>query len=337
MDNLEGKVESRPERGDNKPERKPEKKLDAKLDSKIDKRSSREYARSALPTPSSEKVFESSPPSLFDYFDYREYLQDYYRHHKSRNSAYSYRLFARKAKLGSPNYLKLVVDGKRRITDRTIYQFARGLGLTRDEEKYFRELVLYQEVSDPDSKEQHLRSLLKYQEKQRTPVPLRSDKIKFLLDWYHAVIRELVLNKDFKEDPAWIARRLGNKITEAQAKESLELLVRLNILERNEQGKLAQREPLLTSSDEVPSHVIRSLHRTFLRKAINSIFSVPMDRRELSGLVLSVPSHRVKEMKEELKEFRKKLNRKYGLDRTGDEVYFVGLYLFPVTNKGENA
>lgn len=284
-----------------------------------------------------DKVRDISAPNLFDYFDYREYLHDYYQFHKRRNPAYSYRLFARKAKLGSPNYLKLVVDGKRRITDRTLFQFARGLGLNRDEEKYFRELVMYQEVSDPDSKELHLRSLLKYQEKQRTPTPLRADRIKFLLDWHHAVIRELVATRDFKEDPAWLAKRLGNKITEAQAKESLELLERLQILQRNAGGKLEQREPLLTSSDEVPSHVIRSLHRTYLRKAINSIFAVPIDKRELSGLVISIPQHRMKEVKEEIKEFRKKLNRKYGLDRDGDEVFFIGLYLFPVTVRGENA
>lgn len=283
-----------------------------------------------------ESIRDQSAPNLFDYFDYREYLQDYYLFHKRRNSAYSYRLFARKAKLGSPNYLKLVVDGKRRITDRTLYQFARGLGLSRDEEKYFRELVMYQEVSDPDSKELHLRSLLKYQEKQRTPTPLKADKIKFMLDWHHAVIRELVSSKEFKEDPAWIARRLGNKITEAQAKESVDLLVRLQILQRNTEGKLEQREPLLTSSDEIPSHVIRSLHRTYLRKAINSIFAVQIERRELSGLVLSIPNTRLKEIKEEIKEFRKKLNRKYGVDREGDDVYFVGLYLFPVTQKGES-
>lgn len=283
------------------------------------------------------EVSEIRIPNLFDYFDYREYLHDYYLFHKRKNSAYSYRLFARKAKLGSPNYLKLVVDGKRRITDRTLYQFARGLGLSRDEEKYFRELVMYQEVSDPDSKEMHLRSLLKYQEKQRTPTPLKSDKIKILLDWHHSVVRELVACKDFKEDPAWIARRLGNKITETQAKESIELLIRLQIIQRSENGRLEQREPLLTSTDEIPSHVIRSLHRTYLRKAMSSIFATPMEKRELSGLVVAIPNHRLKEVKEEIKEFRKKLNRKYGLDKEADEVYFVGLYLFPVTQKGDNA
>jgi uncharacterized protein (TIGR02147 family) len=277
----------------------------------------------------------STTPNLFDYFDYREYLHDYYLFHKKRNSAYSYRLFARKAKLGSPNYLKLVVDGKRRITDRTLFQFARGLGLNRDEEKYFRELVMYQEVSDPDSKELHLRSLLKYQEKQRTPAPLKGDKIKFLLDWHHAVVRELVATKDFVEDPAWISKRLANKITESQAKESLELLLRLQILRRNESNQIEQSEPLLTTTDEVPSHVLRNLHRTYLRKAINSIFSISVDKRELSGLVLAIPNNRLKEAKEEIKEFRKKMNRKFGLDRSADEVYVVGMQLFPVTHRGD--
>lgn len=274
-------------------------------------------------------------PSLFDYFDYREYLYDYYTFHKRKNSAYSYRLFARKAKLGSPNYLKLVVDGKRRITDRTLYQFSRGLDLNKDEEKYFRELVLYQEVSDQDSKEVHLRSLLKYQEKLRTPSPLKAEKIRFLLDWHHSAIRELVATKNFREDPAWITKRLGNKITETQAKESLDLLIRLQLVEPDESGRLVQKEPLLTTSDEVPSHVIRNLHRTFLRKTINAIVTVPMDRRELAGLVIAVPQPRLKEIKEEIKEFRKKLNRKYGLEKDGDDVYFVGLYLFPLTQKGE--
>ncbi len=274
-------------------------------------------------------------PNLFDYFDYREYLHDYYLFHKRRNASYSYRLFARKAKLGSPNYLKLVVDGKRRITDRTLYQFARGLGLSRDEEKYFRELVMYQEVSDPDSKELHLRSLLKYQEKQRTPTPVKADRIKFMLDWHHAVVKELVNCGDFREDPQWIAKRLGNKITEAQAKESLELLLRLHFLKRNESGVLEQKEPLLTSSEEIPPHVIRSLHRTYLRKAIHSIFGVANERREMSGLVLAIPQSRLKEIKEEIREFRKKLNRKYGLDSNSDDVFFAGLYLFPVTQRAD--
>jgi uncharacterized protein (TIGR02147 family) len=277
----------------------------------------------------------SSRPNLFDYFDYRDFLQDFYHFHKKRNSAYSYRLFARKAKLGSPNYLKLVVDGKRRITDRTLYQFSRGLGLNRDEEKYFRELVMYQEVSDPDSKDQHLKALMKYQEKQRTPTPLTETRSRALTDWHHLVIRELVATKGFKEDPSWMVKRLGGKITESQAKESIELLSTLKLLKRNSEGKLEQTEPLLTSSDDVPAHLLRSLHRFYLRRALASIFSVTADKREMSGLLLAIPTNRLKDVKEEIKEFRKKLNRKYGMEKSGEEVFFAGLYLFPITQRAE--
>jgi len=284
-----------------------------------------------------EKVLTdlANRPNLFDYFDYRDFLQDFYSFHKRRNSAYSYRLFARKAKLGSPNYLKLVVDGKRRITDRTLFQFSRGLGLSRDEEKYFRELVMYQEVSDPDSKDQHLKALMKYQEKQRTPSPLTEARSRALGEWHHLVIRELVATKSFKEDPAWIAKRLAGKITESQAKESLDLLLTLKLLKRNADGKLEQSEPLLTSSTDVPGHLLRNLHRFYLRRALASIFAAPSDKREMSGLLLAIPSSRMKEVKEEIKEFRKKMNRKYGMDRNADEIFFAGLYLFPVTQKAE--
>lgn len=280
-----------------------------------------------------EKVLTdlATRPNLFDYFDYRDFLQDFYSFHKRRNSAYSYRLFARKAKLGSPNYLKLVVDGKRRITDRTLYQFSRGLGLNRDEEKYFRELVMYQEVSDPDSKDQHLKALMKYQEKQRTPSPLTEARSRALGDWYHLVIRELVATKNFKEDYAWIAKRLAGKITETQAKESIALLLNLKLLKRTAEGKLEQSEPLLTSSNDVPGHLLRNLHRFYLRRALASIFSMPVEKREMSGLLLAIPAHRLKEVREEIKEFRKKMNRKYGMDKNADDIFYAGLYLFPVT------
>ena len=36
-----------------------------------------------------------------------------------------------------------------------------------------------------------------------------------------------------------------------------------------------------------------------------------------------------------IKEFRKKMNRKYGSLQQGDEVYFIGSYFFPLTTRGD--
>src|SRR4051812_42448035 len=105
---------------------------------------------------------------LFEYTDYRKYLKDFYSAQKSRNPSYSYRLFAKRAKLASPNYLKLVIDGQRRITDQTVHQFSRGLSLGRVEARYFRNLVSYQEARDGEAKQGFLDELVQLRKRRAT-------------------------------------------------------------------------------------------------------------------------------------------------------------------------
>ena len=67
---------------------------------------------------------------VFAYLDYRAFLRDYYLWGKERGRL-SFRAFSRRAGLRSPNYLKLVMDGDRGITDAMATRFAAALGLTR--------------------------------------------------------------------------------------------------------------------------------------------------------------------------------------------------------------
>ena len=55
-------------------------------------------------------------PSLGDYSDYRKYLNDYYRFKKANDRNYTYSIFSARADIRSPNYLKLVVEGKRNLS-----------------------------------------------------------------------------------------------------------------------------------------------------------------------------------------------------------------------------
>lgn len=89
---------------------------------------------------------------LFRYENYRTYLKDFYESQKEKNRSYSYKVFANRAKLGSPNYLKLVIDGDRRITEKNLSGFIRGLGLKSNEAEYFTLLVHFQESTDPEQK-----------------------------------------------------------------------------------------------------------------------------------------------------------------------------------------
>ncbi len=75
------------------------------------------------------------PIDVFKYHDYRAFLAAYYEHKKPQG--FSYRAFSRAAKLGAPNYLQLVIQGRRKLTSEMARRFAETCGLASDAAEYF--------------------------------------------------------------------------------------------------------------------------------------------------------------------------------------------------------
>ena len=268
---------------------------------------------------------------LFSYTDYRAFLKDFYAEQKGKNSLYSYRVFANKAKLGSPNYLKLVIDGVRRITDKNLPNFIRGLRLSSPEAEYFTNLVFYQEAKDQEAKGTYLTELEKLRSKSlQITHEFRKAQQEMFASWYHGAIREMVLLKDFREDPEWISAKLGNKVTAKQVQESLELLIKLECIKR-EEGRLVLSEPLVTTSDEVSSRLIRDLHRQFIDLGVKSIMQDAISEREINGLTIALPKDRIPEFKKAIKDFRKELNKVFSTTNGNEEIYHLNINFFPLT------
>src|SRR5512142_2484683 len=94
------------------------------------------------------------PPAIqvYEYLDYRAYLRDYYVHAKAARHL-TYRGFSMRAGLSSPNYLKLVMDGKRNLTPQMARRFAKAIGLDRDAADYFSELVTFTQATVSSERE----------------------------------------------------------------------------------------------------------------------------------------------------------------------------------------
>ncbi|MGZ3704302.1 MAG: TIGR02147 family protein, partial [Bdellovibrionota bacterium] len=130
---------------------------------------------------------------IFQYGDYRTFLSDFYRSEKSRSPGFSYRSFARRAGLASPNYLKLVIDGSRPVTEKNLSAFLRGLKLSSAQADYFRTLVSMKESRDDKEKVQLLERLLKMRVKHSgDPLQVDKDRWEILRSWHHWAIREMV-------------------------------------------------------------------------------------------------------------------------------------------------
>src|SRR5262245_11343971 len=97
---------------------------------------------------------------LFKYLDYRRFLKDYYTEQKAkRGSAFSFRSFARLAGLSSPNFLKLVMDGKRNLGPEGIKSFAKALKLGKEESSYFENLVHFNQSATDDERNEWYKRL----------------------------------------------------------------------------------------------------------------------------------------------------------------------------------
>jgi len=71
--------------------------------------------------------FIDSLPSIYNYFDYRVYLDVVYVHMKKHHGRFSLRSFARMANSPVPNFLKLIINGSLNINSRIFCTHDKGV------------------------------------------------------------------------------------------------------------------------------------------------------------------------------------------------------------------
>lgn len=230
---------------------------------------------------------EADRPEIFEYLDYRIYLRDTYKFNKIKTKGrFSFRSFAKKAALSSPNYLKLVMDGNRHLSHSTIEKFCRALNLNGKETSFFNDLVYYCKARTANDKERYFIRLKKYK-KFLLAQNIGDKEDNYYSHWYVPVIREMVLLKKFRADPIWISRQITPNITVQEARDALALLLKLGLLVINDEGRLVQNDPVVATDFESSSSFVWEFQKTMLHKAYQSIFKSPVERN-ISGVTVSL-------------------------------------------------
>jgi len=262
---------------------------------------------------------------IFSYRNYRDLLSDFYHSQKKQKASYSYKAFAEKAGLNSPNYLKLVMDGKRNLSHKNIKKFAKGLGLAERRAEFFENLVYFNQTKEEETRGLY-QSRLKMLEAGPEAYLLSEEEKEVVTKGYYFVIREMAYLPDFKADPQWIIKRLKKKINSDQAKEALKVLEKLGLLSNH-------RSVVVDASPRIKESAINDFHREMGTEAIENIRDDNYEEREFNALTVCVSKENLPLLKEQLREFRKELNRFLSNDKNTDEVYQLNLQLFPLTRK----
>jgi hypothetical protein len=140
---------------------------------------------------------------VFDYLDYRAFLRDDYLD-KKRRRGFSFRGFSRKAGLGSPNYLKLVMDGHRNLTEAMAKRFAVASGLSGDGADYFSELVRLAQARTTSARGEHYARLTGFRRYRKTRPLAAAEGLKRLKERIQRFRRELLELSTLETDPAQV-------------------------------------------------------------------------------------------------------------------------------------
>lgn len=273
-------------------------------------------------------------PNIFEYLDYRAYLRDTYEAGKDNVSAFSYRYLARRAGFSSPNFIKLVMDGDRNLGGDSAGRVAKAFSLDADETRFFERLVdLDQAESTEDRNEAY--AAVAASRRFRNARRIEHDMFEYLSHWYYPAIREMAARADFQEDPGWVASQLFPSVRKRDVAKALDVLFRLGLLVRSDDGEITRGDPSVTTGHEVAALAARNYHHQMINRAHDSIEGCPRDFRDVSALTVCVSMDVVAELKEHTQRFREKMLDLCDRSESPEHVYQLNIQLFPLTKPPE--
>lgn len=273
-------------------------------------------------------------PDLFAYLDYRAYLGDYYRAAKQHTRAFSYRYFSKKAGYASPNFLKLVIDGKRNLGPDSVPRFAKALGMSAEEKRFFGHLVAFDQAETPEERAEAYERVAGFA-RFRNARRIDASYIDYLSHWYYPAIREMSARPDFDEDPVWIATQLIPPITVDQAQRALDVLLDLGLLTRDEDGTLHRGDVAWTTGHEVRAFAAGNYHRQMMERAGASIELVERKRRHLNAQTLCVSLETALDIKQRVIELCERTAALADDDDRPEVVYQLNIQFFPLSRTTE--
>lgn len=271
--------------------------------------------------------------NIYEYQNYRTYLQDYFKEEKERNPRFSHRAVLMKMGISSTGFLANVMSGKSNLTNAHIARLGKILKLSARDTQYFENLVHFTQSKTIEEKNEYYERISASQ-KYKLKV-LSKKQLCLYEEWYYSVIRELLYFIEFKNDFCALAKMVDPPIRAQEAKKAIETLNKLGLIKKDTKGVYKQTDAVVTSGDEVDSFHVANFQLSTMDYAKRALEKVKGKDRDISVVTMTLSEESFLKIKQEIQEFRKKLCRIAEMESAPDQVFQLNINLFPVTKRKE--
>jgi uncharacterized protein (TIGR02147 family) len=266
---------------------------------------------------------------IYDYFDYREYLNDAFGYSKMVDPEYSHRKFLADAQIPGSTYLLRVLKNERKLSQKYILNFNRAIKHTLSEAHFFELLVKFGNEKNIERKELYLKELLKIRS-EKTPYSLEDKKLRYFERWYYPVIRDLVGLIDFGNDYNALGRMLIPPVKAEQIENAVAFLLENGFIKKRKNAAgYEPSEPILSTPPTVNSTILSQFHKKNLELDIEAFENCTLSERSISSVVMSISNKTFEKLRLEIQEFRKRLIAIAREDAEPDMVVRLGVQMVP--------
>ena len=272
---------------------------------------------------------------IIEYRDYRQYVLDYYKERKDR-SGFTWREFAKVAGYASGSYLKLVCDGKSRLTSEGAKKTSAAMNLVGFEEQYFLLMVDYGNAKTDAQKKKSFEEMIALAAAHKQSV-LGANFYTYFESWKNPVLRELAPAMPHAL-PSQLADQCLPQVSAAEVVDSLRFLTKNDLLAKDDNGVYHQtKRSISTGPMDVVPEAVRSMHRQMGTFALKALDELPLSERSFSGLTLGITKKSYKQISKELSRCRERIIAIATADEDTEQVYRVNMQFFPLTKKLEKS
>lgn len=284
-------------------------------------------------------------PLLADYLNYRDFLRAFYlyKREKTKNNhrRYNYSFFSAAANIRSPNYLRLIIEGQRNLSEEMALKFARAMQLNKEATEEFVLMVNYGQETDPMLRNQYLKSLSDFRLQKSLRLGTLNKKVmeKFP-NWIGWILYAMIDQEGARFTPSDLKILLRNKASETEIQNALNKLIEAGeVVVNSETGEMKKGRTLGDASEDIPVDLIRRLQTQLMSLGLESLFQDSPVDREFGTLTLSLTKKEFEELRFQLRKFRKQVHKDNSIQRMqskGERVYQLNLQLYPVSDSSQS-
>lgn len=267
---------------------------------------------------------------IYEFNDPIEFVNRQFSLKKEVNPRFSLRSYAKILGYENPSLLSSVLKGERKLNTELADKIGGQLNLSALEQKYFQLLILFKYAKN-DSERLMYADLLEATKPDtiKSHFSVSIDSFRFIDDWYHVAILEMIELKNFKNNYEWMAKKLGRGLNAELVEAAVARLIRLELIEENKKT-LQRRDGNFVVDKNIPSDAIKKHHDQFIQFARQAIFDQPINDRDIRSSTITLKKKNYKKAQEILKKAHTELIELSCKD-DGEEVYQICTQLFKLT------